>query len=565
MSAVPQPQPRTVGQIVVDAMRAHGVNRAYCVPGESYLGILDAVRELGTAFDLVVCRHEGGAAYMAEASGRLSGRPGVCMVTRGPGACNASIGLHTAQHEGTPMLLLVGDVTTGTKGRVAFQDIDLGSFYGAIAKKVFQVAHPGETATVMRQAFQVALAGKPGPVVVALPEDVQFESVPYSAMRAVRNQDMVPGAAAVGQLLEQLRKATRPLFLLGGTKWSDPARAEFLEFAERFQVPVASTFRRLDLMHNASPSYVGSIGVVTPPALAAYLVKSDLIVLLGGQLGEIETARYSRLTQAEPGRYFVHVAPYAEELGLVLQPDLAISSDMGPICRALACAAPLPQPAWAAQRQQLKAAYDDYCRPVQFAGRINPGSAVQMLQEMLPAGAIITLGAGNYTHFVLRHHAFQTPNSLLAPICAPMGYSVPAAIAAALEAPGREVVAYAGDGCFLMNAQELVTAAQRKLRLSVILLNNGIYGSIRMHQELKYPGRAIATELHNPDFVAFANAMGIPARRVREPGELVAAWQELRAAHEGPILIEMQTDPEIIAPQKIIARAQAREHSTTQP
>lgn len=545
-------QQRTVGQVVVDTIRAYGVNRAYCVPGESYLGVLEAVRELGTGFDLVVCRHEGGAAYMAEASGRLTGRPGVCMVTRGPGACNASIGIHTAQHEGTPLVLLVGEVTTGTKRRAAFQDIDLQAFYGGMAKKVFQVEHAHETATVMRQAFQLALAGKPGPVVVGLPEDVQFESVSQTALLAPGNEPAAAGVGAIALLLEQLQNARRPLFLVGGTQWSAQARVSFQDFAQRNRLPVASTFRRLDLMENTSPSYVGSIGVVTPPALAAYLETSDLIVLLGGQLGEIETARYSRLTSVAADRYFVHVLPAAEELGLVLQPNLAITSGMEPICRALATAPAMPDPPWEAQRQALKAAYEDFRRPIVFEGRINPANAVELLNQALPADTIITLGAGNYTHFVLRHHVFQTANSLLAPVCAPMGYSVPAAIAAAMEAPDREVLAYAGDGCFLMNAQELVIAAQRKLRLSVILLNNGIYGSIRMHQELKYPGRSIATDLHNPDFVVFANSMGIPARRVQEPGQLVAAWKDLRSSHEGPILIEMLTDPEIVAPQRLI-------------
>lgn len=551
------PTERTVGQVVVDTIRAYGVHRAYCVPGESYLGVMEAVRELGTAFDLVVCRHEGGAAYMAEASGRLTGLPGVCMVTRGPGACNAAIGLHTAQHEGTPLVLLVGEVTTGTKGRAAFQDIDLQSFYGGMAKKVFQLTHAQEAATVMRQAFQLAMAGRPGPVVVGLPEDVQFESVKPALLLPAARAPAAPDASAVALLLARLRAAQRPLLLVGGTQWTAQARADLQDFAQRNRLPVASTFRRLDLLDNTSPSYVGSIGVVTPPELAAYLADSDLVLLLGGQLGEIETARYSRLTAPQTGRHFVQVLPDAEQIGLALQPHLAITSDMEPICRALAAAPAIQDPPWETPRRTLKAAYENFLEPVVFDGRTNPANAVELLSQALPADSIVTLGAGNYTHFVLRHHVFRTADSLLAPVCAPMGYSVPAAIAAAMEAPQREIVAYAGDGCFLMNAQELVTAAQRGLRLSVILLNNGIYGSIRMHQELKYPGRPIATDLHNPDFMDYARSMGLPARRVREPGQLVDAWKDLRAAHAGPILIEMTTDPEIVAPQRLIARAAA--------
>jgi acetolactate synthase-1/2/3 large subunit len=552
MNAATNTRSRTVGQVVIDTLRAYGVNRAYCVPGESYLGILEAVRELGDAFDLVVCRHEGGAAYMAEASGRMTGLPGVCMVTRGPGSCNATIGLHTALHEGTPLILLVGDVTTGTKGRVAFQDIDFGSTFGGVSKAVLQIDRADSAAGVMRQAFQVAMAGKPGPVVVAITEDVQFETVQATLPLVQWNEPMAPGLDAIAQLSQRLSQAHHPLFVVGGTKWTASARADLQAFAERFQVPVASTFRRLDLMDNACPNYVGSIGVVTPTELGTYLKECDLLVLMGGEFGEIETARYNRLTEVTADRYFVHAAPIMEEFGLVLQPNLAVTTDMGPLCRALVEMAPVTKASWAKKTQALRLAYEAFCQPVQFEGRINPAVAVEMISEFLPADAVITLGAGNYTHFALRHHQYRAAISLLAPICAPMGYSIPAAIAAALEAPDRDVVAYAGDGCFLMNAQELVTAVHRKLNLTVVLLNNGLYGSIRMHQELRYPGRPIATHLHNPDFQAYAAAFGLPSRQVREPKEVIAAWKELRKAHAGPILIEMLTDPAIISPQRII-------------
>jgi len=552
MSAATNPRSCTVGQVVIDTLRAYGVNRAYCVPGESYLGILEAVRELGDAFDLVVCRHEGGASYMAEASGRMTGLPGVCMVTRGPGSCNATIGLHTALHEGTPLILLVGDVTTGTKGRVAFQDLDFRSTFGGVAKAVLQIDRADDAAGVMRQAFQVAMAGKPGPVVVSVTEDVQFETVQATLPLVQWNEPMAPGAGAVAQLSERLSQARKPLFVVGGTKWSASARADLQAFAERFNVPVASTFRRQDLIDNACPSYVGTIGGASPPPLEAYLKDCDLLVLMGGEFGEIETARYSRLTEVTAERFFVHAAPIVEKFGLVLQPNLAITTDMGPLCQALVAMASVANAPWVKKTQELRLAYEAFCEPVKFEGRINPGVAVEMISEFLPADAVITLGAGNYTHFALRHHQYRTANSLLAPICAPMGYSIPAAIAVALEAPDRHVVAYAGDGCFLMNAQELVTAVHRKLNLTVMLLNNGLYGSIRMHQELRYPGKPIATHLHNPDFQAYAAAFGLPSRQVREPKEVMAAWKELRKTHAGPILIEMLTDPAIISPQRII-------------
>ena len=548
---------RTVGQVVIDALRAQGIRRAFCVPGESYLGILEAVRELGDGFDLVVCRHEGGAAYMAEASARMDGLPGVCMVTRGPGACNASIGIHTARHEGTPLLLLVGDVTAGSKSQAAFQDIDLPGFYGSMAKQVFQVDHAASVETVMRQAFRVAISGKPGPVVIAFPEDVQFESVTPRGILPETLQPIAPAASLVSQVLARLRAAKAPLLLLGGSQWPEAARRDVADFAQAMQLPVASTFRRLELFDNESPCYVGSIGVVTPPALAGYLEQADVIMLLGGQLGEIETARYSRLTSVSEQLFFVQVGPQIESLGLALQPNLAITSDMPCFCAALASAPALAAPSWAGTTRELRAAFEQFRQPVQFAGKVNPAQAVMALSQSLPGGMVCSLGGGNYTHFVLRHHRFRPGDVLLAPICAPMGYSVPAAIAAAIADPQREVLAYAGDGCFLMNAQELVTAVQRKLRLSIVILNNGIYGAIRMHQELKYPGRPIATALHNPDFIKYAEAMGLPARRVEDHGQLVATWHALRASTDGPFLIELITDPDIISPAKLIAAATA--------
>jgi acetolactate synthase-1/2/3 large subunit len=548
---------RTAGQVVVDTLLSNGITRGYCVPGESYLGLLEAVREVGDAFDLVVCRHEGGASYMAEASGRMTGLPGVCMVTRGPGACNAAIGLHTAQHEGTPLLLLVGDVTTGTKGRSAFQDIDLKAFFGGIAKKVFQVESAESVEHVMRQALQVAMAGKPGPVVVALPEDIQFVSVETTPILPIGPVVTAPSNEAIATLLTKLQSATKPLLVVGGTQWSPQARADILSFAERLDLPLACTFRRQDLVDNDSPCFVGSIGVITPPALSSYLEETDLLVLLDGQLGEIETARYSRLTSVDEGRYFVHVSPAVEELGLVLQPNLAIASAVEPVCRALVAAPTVDNAAWSGRRRQLREAYLAFRRPVEFQGRINPGHAIERLSRELPPDSVVTLGAGNYTHFVLRHHELRVAATLLAPVCAPMGYSVPAGIAAALEAPEREVVAYAGDGCFLMNSQELVTAAQRKLRLCIVMLNNGVYGSIRMHQELKYPGRPIATSLHNPDFLLYAQSMGIPSRRVQQQDDLVDAWRQLRKNYDGPIFIELVTDADIISPAKLIESAPA--------
>ncbi|WP_126282998.1 thiamine pyrophosphate-dependent enzyme [Burkholderia stagnalis] len=543
----------SVGHAVVKSIVEHGVQRAFCVPGESYLAILEAIREQGEAFDLVVCRHEGGAAYMAEAAGRITGKPGICMVTRGPGACNAAIGVHTAQHEGTPMILLVGDVTRGTKGQFAFQDVDLQRLYGGMAKEVLEILAPNDVHDVMDRAFRIATTGRPGPVVIGVPEDVQFDEAPSrdSVDRAKPDQATTPGLGMT-QVVDRLAAAQRPLIVVGGTGWTKQASLQLARLAERLGVPIASTFRRHDLLDNRSESYVGSIGIFTPPALADYLATTDLVISISGTFGEIETARYKRMVTPSPSRYLVHVARDEAEFDSAVVPNLTIVSDAQNFCSALDHQVLAPNSSWERQRQTLRASYLAYSEPVNFGNHINPGSAVSALAQRLPDHTVVTLGAGNYTHFVLRHHPFRELDTLLAPICAPMGYSIPAAIAAALQCPAREVVAYAGDGCFLMNAQELVIAVKRRLKLTVILMNNGIYGSIRMHQEFKYPGRAIATDLDNPDFVLFATSMGMAACRIDDPRDLPEVWLKMRLSTEGPIFIEMSTDPAIINTERLI-------------
>lgn len=549
---------RTGGQLVVDALLANGIDRAYCVPGESYLGVLEAIREAGNSFQLNVCRQEGGAAYMAEAYACLTGKPGVCMVTRGPGACNASIGIHTAEQEGVPMLLLVGHTTTGTEGRVAFQEIDLQAMYGGMAKWVTVVPTAQQMADVMARALRIAMSGRPGPVVVGLPEDIQFDAVPAVNPASITLSHPAPSSSAMSEVSALIVAAERPLILLGGMKWTEAARQHLTEFADRLGLPVACSFRRQDLIDNDHPCYVGSLGVGPDPSLVGYVDDSDLLILIGGQIGEIETGRFQRLTESSLHRKVIHVVPDSEMLGRVLTPDLAITADPEDFCSALGDVTTKANDKWKRRLADLRASYETYRQPIQFSGHENPGDAVAAMSEQLPRDAVITLGAGNYTHFVLRHHIFREPNTLLGPINAPMGSSVPAAIAAAQHYPNREVIAYAGDGCFLMNAQELVMAAKQNLRLAVIIFNNGIYGSIRMHQELHYPGQPVATDLDNPDFVAFAASMGIPAVRIDSVHGLTDAYSDLRDRHAGPILIEMMTDPEVSTPQATIEQLQKR-------
>ncbi|MDA0241608.1 MAG: thiamine pyrophosphate-binding protein, partial [Proteobacteria bacterium] len=545
---------RTGGQLVVDALLTNGIDRAYCVPGESYLGVLEAIREAGNSFQLNVCRQEGGAAYMAEAYACLTGKPGVCMVTRGPGACNASIGIHTAEQEGVPMLLLVGHTTTGTEGRVAFQEIDLQGMYGGMAKWVTVVPSADHMADVMARAIRIAMSGRPGPVVIGLPEDIQFDAARAANLAPTTLPRPAPSTSAMSAFSALIGAAERPLLLLGGMKWTEAARHQISEFSSRLGIPVASSFRRQDLMDNDHPCYVGSLGVGPDPALVRYVDDSDLLILIGGQIGEIETGRFQRLTEATSGRKVVHVAPDGEMLGRVLTPDLAITADPAEFCLALDGVSTDSVGKWKIHLAELRASYETYRKPLEFSGHENPGHAVAALSDVLPPDTVITLGAGNYTHFVLRHHKFREPNTLLGPINAPMGSSVPAAIAAAQQYPDREVIAYAGDGCFLMNAQELVMAAKQNLRLAVIIFNNGIYGSIRMHQELHYPGQPVATDLDNPDFVAFAESMNIPAVRIDSVHDLTGAYRDLRDRHAGPILIEMMTDPEVSPPQATIGQ-----------
>ncbi len=549
---------RTGGQMVIDILAANGIDRAYCVPGESYLGVLDAVREAGNSFTLHVCRQEGGAAYMAEAYACLTGRPGVCMVTRGPGACNAAIGIHTAEQEGVPMILLVGHISTGTEGRAAFQEIDLAAFYGGMAKRVFVADRAEDIAGIMEEAVALSLSGRPGPVVVGLPEDIQLSLVPAFAPKPAEPAHAQPEAGTLSEFAELLAAARAPLLLLGGMGWTAAARDQIAAFAESLGLPTAVSFRRQDLIDNDHPCFVGSLGVGPDPGLVGYAGAADLLIVLGGQVGEIETVRFQKLIDGGPGRRLVHIAPDESMFGKVVEPSLAICTDVNSFCAALTVLDMETLPGWPDALAGLRAGYEAFRRPVDFPGRENPGTAVAAMSDLVPRDTVVTMGAGNYTHFVLRHHRYHAAHTLLGPINAPMGSSIPAAIAAAQLYPGREVLAYAGDGCFLMNAQELVMAAKQNLRLTVIIFNNGLYGSIRMHQELNLPGRNIATDIDNPDFVEFAGSMNIPAVRIEHVDELTDAYRKLRGKHAGPVLIEMLTDPEISTPQATIEQIRKR-------
>lgn len=551
------PSLRTGGQILVDALKIHGVDHAFCVPGESFLPALDALHASSDAIRTIVCRQEGAAAHMAEAYGKLTGKPGVCLVTRGPGATNASIGVHTASQDSTPMVLLVGQVGTRLLERQAWQEIDLRSVFGSLAKWVTQVDHLERLPEMMNRAFQAAVSGRPGPVVVGLPEDVLYRHLDLPDSRPFVPVQPQPGVADLARLRELVEQARRPLMILGGGGWSAEACAAIQVFAQAFQLPVGTAFRRQDLFDNAHPGYAGDIGVGIAESLAQRVRQADLILAVGARLGETTTAGYTLLGVPSMEARFVHVHPDIGELGKVYRPDLAINAGMAEFALAAASLEPPRHPAWA---DWTRSANADYCAtlvPPSMPGSLNLAQVVRHVRDRLPADAIVTNGAGNYTGWVHRFFQYRGFRTQLAPASGVMGYGIPAACAAAAIHPDRRVVCFAGDGCFLMNSQELATAKQYGLRVIFIVVNNGMYGSIRMHQEIHYPGRVFGTTLENPDFAALAAAYGIAGYTVEKTEDFAASFDRALAAPHGA-LIELRIDPEAITPRTTLSELRAR-------
>lgn len=544
---------RTGGQVLVDALRINGVERAFCVPGESYLAVLDALHDARADIDLVVCRQEGGAAYMAEAYGKLTGKPGICFVTRGPGATNASVGVHTAFQDSTPMILFIGQVARDQVEREAFQEIDYRRMFGQMAKWVVQVDDAARLPELLSQAFHRASNGRPGPVVVALPEDMLTDIVSVADAGPARAIEPAAAPAALGQLQALLADAQRPLVVLGGGGWDAAAVANIRRFIETQNLPVAASFRCQDLFDNSLPQYAGDLGLAAGPELVEAVKHADLLLVVGARLGEMTTGGYSLVDIPVPRQRLVHVHAGIEELGRVYQPTLAINAGMKTIAAQLA-ALPAVNPQgvadWTAQLNRgYRANFD--CPP--SPGPVQMSEVIAWLNQHLPHDSILTCGAGNYTGWVHRgyqHRAFRT---LLGPTNGSMGYGVPAAVAAKITHPQRTVVAFAGDGCFLMNGQELATAANYDARLVVIVVNNGMYGTIRMHQERAYPGRVSGTELHNPDFALLARAYGFHAETVVATAQFAAAFERCQASGK-PALIEIQVDPEALTPRMSLSQ-----------
>ncbi|VCU68922.1 Acetolactate synthase isozyme 2 large subunit [Pigmentiphaga humi] len=549
---IPTPSLRTGGQILVDALKIHGVDHAFCVPGESFLPALDALHAARDSIRTVVCRQEGAAAHMAEAYGKLTGKPGVCLVTRGPGATNASIGVHTASQDSTPMVLLVGQVGTGLLERQAWQEIDVRAMFGSLAKWATQVDHLERLPEMMNRAFQTAVSGRPGPVVVGLPEDVLYQHLDVADTRPFVPVQPQPGTEDMERLRGLIERSRRPLLVLGGGGWSADACDDMRAFAQAFQLPVGTAFRRQDLFDNTHPNYAGDIGVGVADTLAQRVRQADLVIAVGARLGETTTAGYTLLGVPDMEARFVHVHPAIDELGKVYRPDLAINAGMAAFAAAASRLAPPADPVWSDWTRSANADYLATLAPPAMPGTLNLGEVVRHLRERLPADAIVTNGAGNYTGWI--HRFFQYPGfrTQLAPASGVMGYGTPAACAAALLHPDRTVVCFAGDGCFLMNSQELATARQYGLRVVFIVVNNGMYGSIRMHQEIHYPGRVFGTSLENPDFPALAAAYGIEGHLVERTADFAACFERALAAPHGA-LIELRIDPEAITPRTTLS------------
>ncbi|MHC0051902.1 thiamine pyrophosphate-binding protein [Actibacterium sp. D379-3] len=541
------------GRILVDQLVIQGIKRVFSVPGESFLAALDGLYDAG--IQNIVCRHEGGAAMMAEAQGKLTGQPGVLFVTRGPGATNASAGLHVAMQDSTPMVVFVGQIARAHRDREAFQEVNYRAFFGPLVKWVAEVDQTDRLPEYIARAFHVACAGRPGPVVLALPEDMLSALADVADIPAPAPVPAPVSDAQVVALLAALDGAARPLVVAGGPGWGAQAARDLAAFAERFDLPVAVDFRRQGHMDNRHPNYAGDLGVGMNPKLGARLRDADLIIALGTRLGDIETGGYTLLDPTAQGTRIVHVHPDPDELGRVFRPDPGIAVPAPQMLTALA-GAHGPAPRWAGWTRAARADYDAWTAPKETPGAVKMEGVVAWLSANLPEDAIMTNGAGNYAAFLHRYFRFKQAGTQLAPTSGSMGYGFPAAIAASLEHPGRTVVCLAGDGDFQMTLNEFSTVMQHGAKPIVVVANNGRYGTIRMHQERSYPCRVSGTDLANPDFAALARAYGGHGELVVDGAEFPAAFG--RAAGSGlPAVIELRLDPQALSPALTLAQARA--------
>jgi acetolactate synthase-1/2/3 large subunit len=542
---------RSGGEILIDQLSIHGVRHAFCVPGESYLAALDAF--YGSDIKLTVCRHESTAAIMAEAAGKTTGRPGICFVTRGPGATNASAGIHIASQDSSPMIVFVGQVGREMRDREAFQELNYRAVFGSMAKWATEIDDPSRIPEIVSRAFHTACNGRPGPVVIALPEDMLVERVAVADAAPFDPIEIWPGAVDMSRLQKLLVEAKRPVALIGGSRWTEQAAAALMRFAERFALPVATTFRRGHLFDALHPCYAGDFGIGPSPKLLARVKAADLVLLIGGRFGEMPSQSYTVFNIPEPQTKLVHVHPGADELGRVYHAHLAINAAPTAFCAVLDNLQPPKEIAW---RGESDTAHADYLawgeKATPVPGAVNLGEIMVWLRDNLPPDAILTQGAGNFSGWVHRFYRVRKFGGLVGATSGSMGYGLPAALAMQTLHPKRAVVCVAGDGDFLMTGQDFATAVQYELPVVVLVADNGIYGTIRMHQEREYPGRVIATDLRNPDFVAYARAFGGYGAVVEKTADFPAAFAAARASGK-PSILHLKIDPEAITPSATLA------------
>jgi acetolactate synthase-1/2/3 large subunit len=541
---------KTGGQLIVEALEANGADRVFCVPGESYLAVLDALHD--SSIRTIVCRQEGGAAMMADCQGRLTGRPGICFVTRGPGATNASAGVHIAMQDSIPMILFIGQIASHAKYREAFQEVDYHAFFGDIAKWVVEIDDAARIPELVTRAFAVATSGRPGPVIVSLPEDMLVSEVEAPAALPFTSVETRPGDAELDELEKLLGEAKRPFVILGGTRWSDEAVARMQRISKNWALPVGVSFRRQMLFDHLHENYAGDVGIGLNPKLANAIKQADLILLVGGRFGEMPSSDYTLMKSPYPDQKLVHVHVDANELGRVYRPTLAINASSAAFVEAFSGRRPKAAPVWTDETKQRHADYLAWSTPPRTGpGAVQMGPIMDYLEGELPEDAIICNGAGNFATWMHRFHRFRRYNTQAAPTSGSMGYGVPAGVGAKSLFPEREVIVWAGDGDFLMHGQEFATAVQYDLPVIVVILNNGIYGTIRMHQERDYPGRVSGTSLKNPDFAAYARAFGGHGETVETTDAFAPAFERARASGK-PAIIEIRLDPEAITPARTL-------------
>jgi acetolactate synthase-1/2/3 large subunit len=534
------------GKILVDQLKIQGINRVFCVPGESYLAALDGLYD--SSIETVICRQEGGAAIMAEAHGKLTGKPGIAFVTRGPGATNASAGVHIAFQDSTPMILFIGQVARDQRDREAFQEVDYRQMFGPLAKWVGEVDQTERLPEYISHAFHVATSGRPGPVIISLPEDMLSASVVVEDAREATPVESAPSPVLAAQIADHLKSSERPMVIVGGGGWSQEAALNLETFAEKFDLPVGASFRCQDYLDNRHPNYIGDIGIGINPKLADRVRDADLLLVLGARLGEMTTSGYKLVNIPNPTQKLIHVYPDSSELGRVYRPDIAICEKPASLVSELAKLDGPKNPVWKEATNSARQDYESWQKPEETPGDVKLEQIIKWLSEELPEDAILTNGAGNYSAWLHRYFQYKVWRTQLAPTSGSMGYGLPAAIAAKIQSPEKTVVCLAGDGCIQMHIQEFATAVQYGANIIIVVSNNSMYGTIRMHQERHYPGRVSGTDLVNPNFADLARAYGGHGDTVTSTEQFAGAFS--RADKSGkPSIIELKIDQEALSPR----------------